>query len=243
MNASAFAAAHAATAAPAAAPPPALARCRPGQRHTADPRIAGLHRAAIRLPAFRRAGAHAAARPLAALRAVFLPGAMFCRIRWQANDYGTVRWQLMVMQAATPLDAMQRIPVRPGARACCCTPKAKTRCACWNASTQSTRRASPPSTAARVLAHAGQPSGGPSGAARIHRRAACRLVGREDAPMTTISTTGPRAYPLAPARSHRAGGLRRRRPRCAGLGAAAAAAPDLQPVRQRSGRLVSRAAD
>ncbi|MCF3521160.1 DUF2840 domain-containing protein [Pseudomonas sp. PS1(2021)] len=49
--------------------------------------------------------------------AVFLPGAVFCRIRWQANDYGTVRWQLMVMQAATPLDDMQRIPgVRPGAR-------------------------------------------------------------------------------------------------------------------------------
>ncbi len=49
--------------------------------------------------------------------AVFLPGAMLCRIRWQANDYGTIRWQLMVMQAATPLDAVQRIPgVQPGAR-------------------------------------------------------------------------------------------------------------------------------
>ena len=49
--------------------------------------------------------------------AVFLPGAMLCRIRWQANDYGTVRWQLMVMQACTPLDAAQRIPgVQPGAR-------------------------------------------------------------------------------------------------------------------------------
>ena len=48
--------------------------------------------------------------------AVFLPGAMLCRIRWQANDYGTIRWQLMVMQAATPLDATQRIPgVQPGA--------------------------------------------------------------------------------------------------------------------------------
>ena len=49
--------------------------------------------------------------------AVFLPGAMFCRIRWQANDYGTIRWQIMVMQAATPQDDMQRIPgVQPGAR-------------------------------------------------------------------------------------------------------------------------------
>ncbi len=49
--------------------------------------------------------------------AVFLPGAVFCRTRWQANDYGTVRWQLMVMQACTPLDGAQRIPgVQPGAR-------------------------------------------------------------------------------------------------------------------------------
>ncbi|CAP42529.1 MULTISPECIES: DUF2840 domain-containing protein [Pseudomonadota] len=49
--------------------------------------------------------------------AVFLPGALFCRVRWQSNDFGTVRWQLMVMQACTPLDAAQRIPgVQPGAR-------------------------------------------------------------------------------------------------------------------------------
>jgi hypothetical protein len=49
--------------------------------------------------------------------AVFLPNAVFCRIRWQSNDHGTIRWQLMVMQACTPLDAAQRIPgVRPGAR-------------------------------------------------------------------------------------------------------------------------------
>ena len=49
--------------------------------------------------------------------AMFLPSAIFCRIRWQSNDYGTIRWQLMVMQACTPLDAAQRIPgVQPGAR-------------------------------------------------------------------------------------------------------------------------------
>ncbi len=48
--------------------------------------------------------------------AMFLPGAILCRVRWQANDYGTIRWQLMVVQAATPLDALQRIPgVQPGA--------------------------------------------------------------------------------------------------------------------------------
>ena len=39
--------------------------------------------------------------------AVFLPNAMLCRIRWQ----------LMVMQTATPFAAVQRIPgVQPGAR-------------------------------------------------------------------------------------------------------------------------------
>lgn len=49
--------------------------------------------------------------------AVFLPASVFCRVRWQANDYGTTRWQLMMMQACTPLDAVQRIPgVQPGAR-------------------------------------------------------------------------------------------------------------------------------
>ncbi len=49
--------------------------------------------------------------------AMFLPNVVFCRVHWQANDYGTIRWQLMVMQACTLLDAMQRIPgVWPGAR-------------------------------------------------------------------------------------------------------------------------------
>ena len=49
--------------------------------------------------------------------AVFLPNAVLCRIRWQSNDYGTIRWQLMVMQTCTPLDGAQRIPgVQPGAR-------------------------------------------------------------------------------------------------------------------------------
>lgn len=49
--------------------------------------------------------------------AMFLPASVFCRVRWRANDYGTTRWQLMVMQAFTPLDAVQRIPgVQPGAR-------------------------------------------------------------------------------------------------------------------------------
>lgn len=49
--------------------------------------------------------------------AVFKPLAMFCRVRWQANDHGTTLWQLMVLQAGGPLDTLQRLPgVRPGAR-------------------------------------------------------------------------------------------------------------------------------
>lgn len=49
--------------------------------------------------------------------AVFKPMAMFCRVRWQANDHGTTLWQLMVLQAGNPLDTLQRLPgVRPGAR-------------------------------------------------------------------------------------------------------------------------------
>lgn len=48
--------------------------------------------------------------------AVFMPGAVFCRIRWHANDHGTVRWQLMVMQACAASTAAQRIAgVSPGA--------------------------------------------------------------------------------------------------------------------------------
>jgi hypothetical protein len=68
---------------------------------------------------------------------------VFCRIRWQANDYGTIRWQLMVMQACTPLDAAQRIPgVQPGARLLLHA-EGEQRCApCWNASTPSRRWAS-----------------------------------------------------------------------------------------------------
>jgi hypothetical protein len=49
--------------------------------------------------------------------AVFEPGAMCCRVKWLANDYGTALWQLMVLQAPVPFDGIQRIAgVVPGAR-------------------------------------------------------------------------------------------------------------------------------
>lgn len=48
--------------------------------------------------------------------ALFPLTAIFCRIRWESNDFGTTRWQLMVMRASATRDGMQRIPgVRPGA--------------------------------------------------------------------------------------------------------------------------------
>ncbi|MBP3982556.1 DUF2840 domain-containing protein [Acidovorax sp. JG5] len=49
--------------------------------------------------------------------AVFEPGAVCCRVKWIANDYGTALWQLMVLQAPMPLDGGQRVAgVVPGAR-------------------------------------------------------------------------------------------------------------------------------
>ena len=114
MTASASPAAGAATAAPQ--PSPATL--------AGQPASAPLTRVALayiepRFKLYLRFGEPARTHQLDRWRrcAVFLPGAMLCRIRWQANDYGTIRWQLMVMQAATPLDDIQRIPgVRPGAR-------------------------------------------------------------------------------------------------------------------------------
>ena len=49
--------------------------------------------------------------------AVFPPGEVCCRVSWVANDHGTIAWRLMVMQAATSVDGIQRMAgVTPGAR-------------------------------------------------------------------------------------------------------------------------------
>ncbi len=49
--------------------------------------------------------------------AVFEPDAVCCRVKWLGNDFGTALWQLMVLQACTPGERMQRIAgIRPGAR-------------------------------------------------------------------------------------------------------------------------------
>ncbi|MFP6559220.1 DUF2840 domain-containing protein [Paraburkholderia sp. B3] len=110
MNASALAA--------TAAPPPSLAVFA-GQAGIAPLTRVSLAYIEQRIDVYLRFGEPARIILLDRWRrvAVFLPGAMFCRIRWHANDYGTIRWQLMVMQACTPLDAAQRIPgVLPCAR-------------------------------------------------------------------------------------------------------------------------------
>jgi hypothetical protein len=46
----------------------------------------------------------------------FGPGAVFCRIWWEANEYGTTRRELMVLQAGTPSQTLQRVVgIAPGA--------------------------------------------------------------------------------------------------------------------------------
>lgn len=47
----------------------------------------------------------------------FLPDAIFCRVCWLANDYGTTVWHLSVLQAGRPGQSLQRMSgVLPGAR-------------------------------------------------------------------------------------------------------------------------------
>ena len=49
--------------------------------------------------------------------AMFMPGTVCCRVKWIGNIYGTVLWQLLVMQAPTPFEDAQRVAgVLPGAR-------------------------------------------------------------------------------------------------------------------------------
>lgn len=48
--------------------------------------------------------------------AYLLPAAVFCRIRWESNEYGTTRWQLLVVRTCSPFDTVQRIAgIEPGA--------------------------------------------------------------------------------------------------------------------------------
>ena len=145
MNASALPAAQAAT---AAALPPSLSTLA-GQAGSVPLTRVSLAYIEPRFKLYLRFGEPARMLRLDRWRrcAVFLPRAMFCRVRWEANDYGTIRWQLMVMQAATPLDDMQCIPgVQPGARLLLHA-EGETRCvSCWNASTASKGKTSPPST-------------------------------------------------------------------------------------------------
>ncbi|HCF6874143.1 TPA: DUF2840 domain-containing protein [Pseudomonas aeruginosa] len=91
----------------------------PGQTDTAQLTRVSLAYVEQRIKLYLRFGEPARTVRLDHWRRVaeFLSDSVFCRVRWQANDYGTIRWQLMVMQACTQLEAAQRIPgVLPGAR-------------------------------------------------------------------------------------------------------------------------------
>lgn len=58
--------------------------------------------------------------------AEFTPGSIFCRIDWRANDYGTTRWQLAVLQAMRHGEPMQRVAgVVPGAAFLLCAEGAR----------------------------------------------------------------------------------------------------------------------
>jgi hypothetical protein len=97
--------------------PPLAVRC--GQTDAAPLTRVSLVHAPQRIQVYLRFGDPARISRQDPIRriAVFLPGAIFCRVRWQANDYGTISWQLMVMQACQHRDAVQRIAgVLPGAR-------------------------------------------------------------------------------------------------------------------------------
>src|SRR5690348_17210841 len=49
--------------------------------------------------------------------ALFTPGSVFCRVWSQSNDFGTIRWELTVLQAIGPGENGQRIAgVAPGAK-------------------------------------------------------------------------------------------------------------------------------
>lgn len=53
--------------------------------------------------------------------AMFMPGTVCCRVKWIGNIYGTVLWQLLVLQAPTPFEDAQRVAgVLPGARLLLC---------------------------------------------------------------------------------------------------------------------------
>ena len=49
-------------------------------------------------------------------RVYFRPGAVFGRVWWESNEYGTTRWELMVLQAGMPRQTLQRVVgIAPGA--------------------------------------------------------------------------------------------------------------------------------
>jgi hypothetical protein len=93
--------------------------------------------------------------------AMFLPtAAVFCRVRWESNDYGTTRWQLMVLQTCTPIDAHAAHRRHPTWCAPAAARRRRTASAVSPAANRRHRNARHRSGSgvARVLAHVGQPA-------------------------------------------------------------------------------------
>ncbi len=73
---------------------------------------------AQRLNAYLRFGHPTRTRVIDARRRVaeFDTGAIFCRVLWRANEYGTIGWELAVLQAGARDEVVQRVTgIVPGA--------------------------------------------------------------------------------------------------------------------------------
>src|SRR5690606_36496782 len=172
---------------------------RPNRQRAADPRIAGLYRITLQaLPALWRTRAHHPARPLAARRNVpaerrVLPRPLAGqRLRHDPlAAHGDASLHAAGCHAAHPWRVAGRtlVAARRGRQGCAC--RAGTHRRHRGAGHRTGRRL------ARVLAHAGQPPNGALAAARLHRRTARRLAGREGVVMTTVSASCTAPHPRA----------------------------------------------
>jgi len=78
-------------------------------------RLVSVHR---RINVYLRFGSPVLIQPSSSRHrhAFFAPDAVFCRIWWERNDYGTTRWQLVILQALAPRQPVQAVVgVAPGA--------------------------------------------------------------------------------------------------------------------------------
>lgn len=71
----------------------------------------------LRINVYLRFGKPARMRTVDARRRVaeFMPASIFCRVAWQANEFGTTRWELMVLSVPDREPVQRVVGVIPGA--------------------------------------------------------------------------------------------------------------------------------